>query len=128
MARILIIDDDPEFSEIIRILLTNVGHEVETARDGKHGLVICDHRTPSLVITDIIMPECDGMEVIGIIRRRHPQTRIVAISGGGWLDKENLLKWARRAGADAIVPKPVAPDDLLSLVADLITEPATGPG
>ena len=120
MATILVIDDDADFSEIISVLLSTSDHEVQTARDGKQGLALCDQLSPSLVITDMIMPECDGMEVIGIIRRRHPDTRIVAISGGGWLDKENLLNWARRAGADAVVPKPVPPDTLMTLVTDLL--------
>lgn len=126
MATILIIDDDSDFSEIISVLLTSAGHQVQAAQDGKLGLALCEHLAPSLVITDIIMPECDGMEVIGIIRRRYPGTRIVAISGGGWLAKENLLKWAHRAGADAVVPKPVPPDALLALVTDLLSEPVAG--
>ena len=126
MATILVIDDDADFSEIISVLLSASDHEVQTARGGKQGLALCDQLSPSLVITDMIMPECDGMEVIGIIRRRHPDTRIVATSGGGWLDKENLLNWARRAGADAVVPKPVPPDTLLTLVTDLLDgKPAT---
>ena len=125
MKTILIIDDDKDFAEIISVLLTSAGYAVQSASDGKHGLTLCDHLSPALVITDIIMPECDGMEVIGIIRRRHPNTRVLAISGGGWLDKEHLLKWAARAGADAIVPKPVAPDDLLGLITDLLVDPAT---
>ena len=126
MATILVIDDDPDFSEIISVLLSVSEHEVRTAVDGKTGLALCDQISPSLVITDIIMPECDGRDVIGMIRRRHPDTRILAISGGGWLDKEKLLNWARRAGADAVVPKPVPPDVLLTLVADLLDEaPAT---
>ena len=126
MATILIIDDDEDFSQIISVLLSASEHEVRTARDGKQGLALCDQLSPSLVITDIIMPECDGMEVIGMIRRRHPDTRIVAISGGGRLDKKNLLNWAHRAGADAVLPKPVRPDTLLALVTDLLdTAPAT---
>ena len=125
MTTILIIDDDRDFSEIVSVLLTSAGYAVRSAHDGKHGLALCDQLAPSLVITDIIMPECDGMEVIGIIRRRHPDTRVVAISGGGWLDKDHVLKWAARAGADAIVPKPIAPDELLGLVTDLLVEPAT---
>lgn len=127
MATILIIDDDVDFSEIISVLLTTAGHDVLTAHDGKQGLSLCDQQPPSLVITDMIMPECDGMEVISIIRRRFPGTRILAISGGGWLAKENLLKWAQRAGADAIVPKPVEPDALLLQVSELLALPATDP-
>ena len=72
-----------------------------------------------MIVTDIIMANADGLEVIREILRRDPEARIIAISGGGRLPDQTYLRYARKFGAIAVLPKPFTPEQLLSLIDDL---------
>jgi DNA-binding response OmpR family regulator len=82
MAHILIIDDEPHILTVLQKLLTLKGHLVDTAENGDTGCNMCEMFSYDLVITDIIMPERDGFEVIRELNQKAPRTRIIAISGG----------------------------------------------
>ncbi|MGH7123490.1 MAG: response regulator [Stellaceae bacterium] len=102
---ILLIDDDEAVRESLALLLRTHGYEVMTAPDGRRGLDEFRRLAPSVVITDILMPEEDGIGAIREMRRLKPDAKIVAISGGGKVDKADYLTVAEQLGADAAIEK-----------------------
>jgi DNA-binding NtrC family response regulator len=119
--KILLIDDD----ELVRLalceILENAGFQVRTARSGQEGLAAFDVDTPHVVITDIVMPDCDGLEVIMSIREQAPATRIIAISGGGnTLPMKDCIEFARNLGVARAVQKPIRPEQLVQLVQEVL--------
>ncbi|MCH8809524.1 MAG: response regulator, partial [Proteobacteria bacterium] len=91
MARILIIDDEDELRSMLRQMLEQAGHEVTEAVNGAEGIRLYEQDRPDLIITDIIMPEKEGVETIIALRRADPDLPIIAISGGGRLDATDFL-------------------------------------
>jgi len=81
MARILVIDDEQSLREYVRAVLEKEGHEVEEARDGNEGLAACDREPVDLALVDLIMPRKDGVRTIEELRKRHPRTAIVVVTG-----------------------------------------------
>lgn len=117
MARILVIDDNPEFRIILETHLSSAGHQVVSAPDGDGGIALLEQHTDiDLVLTDILMPHRDGVEVLRTVKRRWPALPVVALSGGGWIGAGELLGMAERLGADQVLQKPVTRDMLLSVV------------
>jgi len=116
MPRVLVIDDDEDHRTLVRTILTGVGIEVEEAADGAQGLRKFGQRRPDLVLTDISMPGIDGHEVIAALRVLHKDVPIIAISGGGALEKDELLLQAHRLGAREVITKPFEFRQLLGAV------------
>ncbi len=117
---ILVVDDHEIMREVICQILEDAGHNVRFAAEGHEALrkLSCAHF--DLVVTDIVMPEMDGIELIGELRRRFPATRIIAMSGGGERFPTNDgLAIARRLGAGASLNKPFVADELLEAVEEL---------
>jgi CheY-like chemotaxis protein len=112
--KILIIDDDPLVRYTLAKILTSHGYDVVTAVDGERGLACLQSENPSIVITDMIMPEREGVETIIQIKRERPDIGIIAISGGGRYGNYDLLPMAQSLGADEILAKPFEADELLS--------------
>jgi len=106
VARILIVDDDPEIRSTLKRLLEIGGHSVVVASDGRGAETALAGDTVNLMITDIVMPDQDGIECIRITRAAHPELPIIAISGGGRLRTENYLRLAKAMGARAVFQKP----------------------
>jgi DNA-binding response OmpR family regulator len=115
--RILVIDDNAEVRLTVKHLLAAQGFEMRTATNGAEGILAAQTFKPDLVITDIIMPEMGGMETIQRIKAAHPGVRIIAMSGGGRLGREDLLEMARHLGADFALVKPFNPGELSATVA-----------
>ena len=92
MARILVIDDDDILNDIIVQLLSEAGYEVEGARDGGCGLRLLETNLFDLIVTDIVMPEKEGLETIIAIRSTNKTIPIIAISGGGRLSPKEYLQ------------------------------------
>lgn len=113
MARILVIDDEAPIRRLLSQALASAGHEVLEAADGREALRIHQDRPSDLVITDILMPEQDGLEVIMALRRDTPGLKIIAMSGGGMFQQEAALQMAAPLGALATLRKPF---DILSLL------------
>jgi DNA-binding NtrC family response regulator len=107
MAHILLLDDDQFVIETLSNAITNKGHTLVTARDGKEGIGKFTAERFDLVITDIIMPEKEGIETIMEMRRLAPGTRIVAMSGGGRTGNVEFLQMAEKLGAAATLRKPI---------------------
>ena len=114
MAAILVIDDDPDVRDLLKRTLESAGHQVTLAADGRQGVLVFRSTGADLVITDLFMPNQEGLETIKQLRLEFPEARIIAISGkptGG-----TMLSVAQRLGAIAVLPKPFLPDELLKTV------------
>lgn len=125
-AKVLIIDDDAALRRLIRRILTAAGHPVVEARDGADGMRRFAAEAPALVITDIIMPDQEGMRTILDIRAAGSRVGVIAMSGGGVGRAQDYLDMAVDLGADAALRKPFRPNELLALVARLLAASANG--
>jgi DNA-binding response OmpR family regulator len=105
VARILIIDDDDAMRRLITRALAK-RHEVLEAKNGDEGLKLLAQHSPDLMVTDILMPQKEGIETIREAQERLPDMKIVAISGGGTSHNMMFLDVARAFGADAVIAKP----------------------
>lgn len=118
--RILVIDDQEAVRETVCENLTLCGYEVLGAADGDQGVrSIDENNPPHVVITDIIMPNKEGLETIMEIKKKYPSIKLIAISGGGRTKTTDFLKLADKFGADATMPKPLDMDELERIVAVL---------
>jgi CheY-like chemotaxis protein len=120
--RILVVDDNDQIREMLRLLLEQAGYEVLEATNGKFALGLLKKEQADLVITDIIMPEMEGIDLIRAIRSLYPRAKIIAISGGGRIDPRLCLSMADKLGADRILQKPFGKSAILSTVAELLAE------
>ena len=114
--KILLIDDDVAVLRTLEFVLGDRGYDVVTARDGAEGLRLFQSNPPDLVITDLIMPEKEGIETIIEMRQARPNAKIIAISGGGRTHNTCFLKMAASLGAVAVLPKPFMPDELAAKI------------
>jgi DNA-binding response OmpR family regulator len=116
MAKILLIEDEMLVSSTLEIVLRKAGHTVVVAADGQIGLNKFAAERPDLVLTDIIMPEKEGIETIQEIRAIDPKVPILAYSGGGRTKNYDFLRMAHKLGANEVLRKPFANEDLLAAV------------
>lgn len=119
MSAILLVDDDGAFRAAVCRALRTAGHAVEEAADGKEALKFIAAETPDILITDILMPNTDGIELTSAVKLAHPDVQILAISGRRQLGTVDLLMLASMLGADATLAKPFAPEQLLETIAAL---------
>jgi DNA-binding NtrC family response regulator len=122
MKRILIIDDEVHILLMLKKMLELEGYEIDIASDGAEGLELFRKTAPQLVITDIIMPEKEGLETIREMKRAQPDLKILAMSGGGKISADNYLDTARIFGASSIIEKPFKRTHMVSLVHQLLSE------
>ena len=122
MARILVIEDDDQMRGMLRQMLERSGYEVIDAPDGKVGMNLYSEKRADLIITDVVMPEKDGIETIMELRRGSPAVKIIAISGGGRIGPEDHLLVAKGLGAQYTFIKPFELKELLKAVSALLSE------
>ena len=122
MAKILVLDDEPSILLMIKKMLEKAGHEVAIALNGKEGMLLFEKNKPDLLITDIIMPEKEGLETIFELRRMYPDLKIIAISGGGRIGPDGYLPGAKLLGANMIFQKPLDQKEFVNAVAQLLGE------
>ncbi len=120
MPRILVTDDDPELRSMLQTLLELQGYDVEVAEDGWVGSKKLREEPFDLLITDIVMPNQEGLESIIQARRKYPDLKIIAMSGAGKTSTEVYLRVAENVGADAVYQKPFDPKVLLEKVQELV--------
>jgi len=120
MATIVVIDDDDGVRETVARMLKGASHEVHEAADGDTGLELCLEVKPSIVVTDILMPQKEGIETILALKRADPSIRIIAISGGGRIGSTDILTMARQLGADDVLEKPFRRAELLAAIDRLL--------
>jgi CheY-like chemotaxis protein len=116
MARILVIDDDASVRMVVRHMLNRAGHKVAEAPDGQVGVSLYETLRPDLVLTDIIMPNQEGIETILQLRRLDPLVRIIAMSGGGRTGNKDFLAMAEKLGASGVIAKPFRANELTDIV------------
>ena len=119
-GRILVIEDDPQMRTMLRQMLEAKGCDVVEASDGNEGIKLYRGNPADLIITDLIMPEKEGIETIIELRRDFPDVKIIAISGGGRLDPGQYLSMAKSFGAQYTFAKPVEREELLKAVRELL--------
>ena len=120
MRKILIIDDEPHILLMLKKMLEKSGFEVDLAANGNEGISLFKKSKAELVITDIIMPEKEGLETIREMRRIKPDLKIIAMSGGGKVSAENYLEIAKIFGASKVISKPFTKQEMISAVNELM--------
>ena len=122
MKKILIIDDEPHILLMLKKMLERAGYEIEIAINGMEGLELFKKSPTDLVITDIIMPEKEGLETIREMKRLQSGLKIIAMSGGGKITADNYLQTAKLFGASRILEKPFTQQQMVEAVKDLTNE------
>ena len=120
--RVLIVDDDEQIRLILQQMMEWAGYEAMVAENGKIAMEIQRQTPAELVITDLIMPEQEGLETITRLRKEFEGIKIIAVSGGGRIGPEAYLPAAMELGADRVFTKPFEMESLLGAVKELLTE------
>ncbi|MCL2458511.1 MAG: response regulator [Desulfobulbus sp.] len=118
--RILVIDDDEQMRTLLRQVMEWAGYEVIEAGNGREGIQKYRKQPADLVITDLIMPEKEGLETINLLKKEYPDLKIIAISGGGRIGPEAYLPAAKGLGADRVFSKPFDVRELAETVKELL--------
>jgi len=119
---ILLIDDDDQFRKFMHELLTEKNFEVVVAENGETGLAHYLSEKPDLIITDIVMPEKEGIGLVIAIRDSDSSTPIIAVSGGNLGNADSYLDMAKKLGVNATLTKPFSADDILKEIHYLLSE------
>jgi CheY-like chemotaxis protein len=119
---ILVIEDDSQFRSMLCQMLSKAGYKAIDASNGKEGLELFRRKAPDLVITDLIMPEKEGLETIIELRRDAPHVKIIAISGGGMASPEDYLVLARKLGVQSVMAKPFSREEILEEIQRALNE------
>lgn len=118
--RILVIDDDPQIRKLFKRKLSSEGYDIREASNGKEGYRLYCREFPDLVITDIVMPEKEGIEMITDLKREFSDVKIIAISGGGKGSPDGYLLVAKHLGVERTFTKPVEWSELIDAVRVLL--------
>jgi DNA-binding response OmpR family regulator len=121
MASILLVDDDEQLRPMLKIVLERAGHVVNEAGNGKEALASYSRQQTELVVTDLVMPDKEGLETIIELRRSYPALKIIAMSGGGRTGVQNYLDLAIKFGANHVLNKPFTNQELLEGVRLLLS-------
>jgi CheY-like chemotaxis protein len=120
MPGVLLVEDDKELREMLKMSLQRKGYTVQEAENGKEAISHFKPLITDLVVTDLIMPEEDGIKVVIRLRELKPSIKIIAISGGGKVGPGSYLNLAKALGADAIYSKPFSIKDLIVKIEQLL--------
>ena len=125
MPRILVIDDEQVLRSTVVMILTRAGFTVEEASDGQAGIALFHKNPPDIVLTDIFMPNRDGIEIIKELKHSSPRTKIIAMTGGGHLRMMEMASAAKVLGADHVLDKPFESESLLAAINTVLGCPST---
>lgn len=117
---LLVVDDDANIRQIIKLLLESAGYRVFCATDGQEAVKMLAGQTFDLVLTDMLMPGSDGLELLSAIKKSRSPIKVLVMSGGGMIGVADYLKVAKKLGAHGVLEKPFTSETLLSTVADLL--------
>jgi two-component system, chemotaxis family, chemotaxis protein CheY len=121
-GKVLVVDDDPVLLSVLARAFTNAGYVTQTAENGRRALEVIKTYHPALVVTDIVMPEMEGIGAIMAIKQMAHPPKVIAMSGAGPGGRRNYLKWAEHLGADGVLTKPFHLAEMLDLAAGLIAD------
>ena len=119
MSAVLLVDDDDGFRHAMGRILRGAGHTVQELASGQEVPRVLHDTKIDVLVTDLIMPDVEGLETIRTVRRHHPGLPIIAISGGGRLTPESYLTMARGVGANRVLAKPFEPSALVTMIETL---------
>lgn len=121
MATILVIEDNDELRRMLDCALRSSGLDVIQAENGLKGLRALEIMPVDLVLTDVLMPDMDGIEVVSALRKSHPGLPVIAMSGGGqWMEVADFQLVLRRLGVVAVFHKPISISPLLALIHQIL--------
>jgi CheY-like chemotaxis protein len=120
MPSVLVIDDQPELCRTIKAMLEKSGYQVSTAANGREAAGLIAGNTFDLVLTDVIMPQRDGLQVIMDVRKTNPELPVIVMTGVGDVQGDYYLQLAADLGARGILHKPFSGQELLNLVAQAL--------
>jgi DNA-binding response OmpR family regulator len=123
MAHMLIIDDDDQLRTLLRQTLEREGYTVGEAQNGWAGMARYRATPADLVITNILMPEQEGLETIRVLRQESPEVKIIAIAGGGQMGALDFLDVAAKLGTRRTLRKPFALQELRAAVREVLQHP-----
>jgi DNA-binding NtrC family response regulator len=118
MAKLLIAEDDAALRSALHQALTLAGHDVRVAVNGEEAIQLQRRQPACLVVSDLVMPGMDGIELLIEMRRLSPGAKLIAISGGGWIEAGSFLRAAKCLGATRVLAKPFRIEELLQAVSD----------
>jgi CheY-like chemotaxis protein len=118
--RVLLIEDEPLLRDTLREAFEGAGFELTEAANGKEGIRSFETAPADIIVTDILMPEKDGLETIIDLRKRHPGLKILARSGGDRTGNRQYLRIAKEFGAVRVLPKPFRPKEILTVVEEIL--------
>lgn len=125
-TRVLVVDDDENICRVVQRMLEAAGYAVDVATNGREALTKLSPDV-AVVLSDVLMPEMDGIEMLRRVRKEAPHAKIISMSGGGIQDKEHVLEIAQRLGAAKTLSKPFTREELLGTIdAALSAEPGRG--
>jgi DNA-binding response OmpR family regulator len=127
VSKVLIVDDDEGIVIMLERLLKSAGYDVQAATNGKEAALVYAQYHPDLVVTDLIMPDGEGLQLIMSLRRQDKEVKIIAMTGGGRGGTQNYLFMAQELGADYTIEKPFLAEKLLSIVRLAIESDSTSP-
>jgi YesN/AraC family two-component response regulator len=128
MTRVLIIDDEAPIRSMLKLMLERDGYEVAEAPDGMEAIRIYRQNPADLIITDLIMPNQDGIGMIIALKKEFPDVKIIAMSGGGLNKPDGYLKGAKKLGAACTLTKPIDRDEMLRAIKDVLQPPSSQNG
>jgi DNA-binding response OmpR family regulator len=120
--RILVVDDDDMYRAMLKKFFTQTGYDVTVAENGKEALKRQMENPSPIILTDIVMPEMEGIQTIVEFRRTYPGVKIIAVSGGGRISPDQYLLMATKLGAHRVFSKPFKTSELLAAVEELLAE------
>jgi DNA-binding response OmpR family regulator len=120
--KILLVDDNAGLLKVQSTFLRKAGYEVITATNGQEALDLAAIQTFDLMITDIVMPEKEGIEIIRELRQKFPEMKIIAMSGGGRVQAGDYLFIAKKLGADQTLSKPFTAAELLAAIKSVMPQ------
>ncbi len=120
MKNILLVDDEEPIRRMVRAVLNNTEYAFEEASDGVKALALLESHSFDLIITDVVMPDCDGIELVISVRKKLPDIKVIVMSGGGRIRADHYLVLAEKLGAARVFEKPFDTTELRETVSEFL--------